>query len=200
MIAVVISCAVCSYLAGFLGGSLTTLCGCDCNNIVRVKCYQVHVLLATASYVMHDCTMLSMLITCYMLVFAATTLFSYTFDYPYSLNPLWLLCHPFGADCAKPDPEVSEEMGKNFIDLLAEELKLKEEHATEGQHRADVTLLEAKKLASQYQKEADKCSSGMDTCEEARERAEAALLQQKKLTALWAQRARQRGWRNARSY
>ncbi|XP_042449810.1 uncharacterized protein LOC122034572 [Zingiber officinale] len=103
-------------------------------------------------------------------------------------------------DCAKPDPEVSEEMDKNFIDLLAEELKLKEEHATEAQHRADVTLLEAKKLASQYQKEADKCSSGMDTCEEARERAEAALFQQKKLTALWEQRARRRGWKNARSY
>ncbi|KAG6472020.1 uncharacterized protein LOC122029514 isoform X1 [Zingiber officinale] len=103
-------------------------------------------------------------------------------------------------DCAKHDPEVSEEMDKNFRDLLAEELKLKEEQATEAQHRADVTLLEAKKMASQYQKEADKCSSGMDTCEEARERAEAALLQQKKLTAMWEQRARRRGWKNAHAY
>lgn len=106
----------------------------------------------------------------------------------------------FVADCAKHDPDVSEEMDKNFTDLLVEELKLKEEQGTEAQHRADVTLLEAKKLASQYQKEADKCSSGMDTCEEARERAEAALLQQKKLTAMWEQRARQRGWKNAHAY
>ncbi|XP_020095647.1 uncharacterized protein LOC109715175 [Ananas comosus] len=98
-------------------------------------------------------------------------------------------------DCAKRDPEVSEEMDKNFTDLLTEELKLREEEATEAEQRADVTLLEAKKLASQYQKEADKCSSGMDTCEEARERAEATLLEQKKLTALWELRARQKGWK-----
>lgn len=104
------------------------------------------------------------------------------------------------ADCAKPDPEVSEEMDKSFTDLLAEEVRLKEEEATEVQHRADVTLLEAKKLASQYQKEADKCSSGMDTCEEARERAEGTLLEQKKLTAMWEQRARQRGWKHPRAY
>ena len=107
----------------------------------------------------------------------------------------------FPADCAKRDPEVSEEMDKNFTDLLSEELKLREEEATEAHHHADATLLEAKKLASQYQKEADKCSSGMDTCEEARERAEAALLEQKRLTALWEVRARQWGWKlgNAKS-
>ncbi|XP_010942482.1 uncharacterized protein [Elaeis guineensis] len=98
-------------------------------------------------------------------------------------------------DCAKRDPEVSEEMDKNFTDLLSEELKLREEEATEAHHHADATLLEAKKLASQYQKEADKCSSGMDTCEEARERAENALLEQKRLTAMWEMRARQRGWK-----
>ncbi|CAL9092105.1 uncharacterized protein LOC135614363 isoform X1 [Musa acuminata AAA Group] len=103
-------------------------------------------------------------------------------------------------DCAKHDPEVSEEMDKNFTDLLAEELKLREEEATEAQHRADVKLLEAKKLASQYQKEADKCNSGMDTCEEAREKAEAALLEQKKQTSMWELRARQRGWKNTHAY
>ncbi|KAG1368471.1 hypothetical protein COCNU_14G009390 [Cocos nucifera] len=92
-------------------------------------------------------------------------------------------------------------MDKNFTDLLAEELKLREEEAAEAHHHADATLLEAKKLASQYQKESDKCNSGMDTCEEARERAEAAVLEQKRLTALWEMRARQRGWklRNANS-
>ena len=98
-------------------------------------------------------------------------------------------------DCAKYDPEVSEDMEKNFTDLLAEELKLREAEAAEAQRRADVTLLEAKKLASQYQKEADKCNSGMDTCEEARERAEAALLEQEKLSAVWEMRAKQKGWK-----
>ncbi|KAG8481089.1 hypothetical protein CXB51_025826 [Gossypium anomalum] len=52
----------------------------------------------------------------------------------------------------------------------------------------------AKKLASQYQKEADKCNSGMETCEEVREKAEEALSAQMKLTAMW-ERARQKGWR-----
>ncbi|MQL89446.1 hypothetical protein Taro_022028 [Colocasia esculenta] len=101
-------------------------------------------------------------------------------------------------DCAKHDPEVNEEMEKNFTDLLSEELKLRETDAVENQQRADVTLLEAKKMASQYQKEADKCNSGMETCEEARERAEAALFEQKRLTAMWEQRARQRGWKDGR--
>ncbi|KAJ6401347.1 hypothetical protein OIU84_016709 [Salix udensis] len=40
-------------------------------------------------------------------------------------------------------------------------------------------------MTSQYQKEADKCNSGMETCEEAREKAEATLAAQKKLTAMW---------------
>ncbi|KAK8359998.1 hypothetical protein V6Z12_A04G132900 [Gossypium hirsutum] len=56
-------------------------------------------------------------------------------------------------------------------------------------------LLEAKKLASQYQKEVDKCNSGMETCEEVREKAEEALSAQMKLTAMWEIRARQKGWR-----
>lgn len=99
------------------------------------------------------------------------------------------------ADCAKHDPEVSEDTEKNFAELLSEELKLREAEALESQQRADMALLEAKKMTSQYQKEADKCNSGMETCEEAREKAEAALVAQKKLTAAWEQRARQRGWK-----
>ncbi|XP_044503220.1 uncharacterized protein LOC123223860 [Mangifera indica] len=98
-------------------------------------------------------------------------------------------------DCAKHDPEVSEDTEKNFSELLTEELKLREAEAVENQRRADMALLEAKKLTSQYQKEADKCNSGMETCEEAREKAEAALEAQKKLTAMWEQRARQKGWK-----
>lgn len=98
-------------------------------------------------------------------------------------------------DCAKRDPEMSEDTERNFVELLSEELKLREAEALENQQRADVALLEAKKMTSQYQKEADKCNSGMETCEEAREKAEEALAAQKKLTALWEQRARQRGWK-----
>ncbi|KAF8414129.1 hypothetical protein HHK36_002128 [Tetracentron sinense] len=99
------------------------------------------------------------------------------------------------ADCVKHDPEASNEMEKNFTELLSEELKLQEAETLENQQRADMALLEAKKMASQYQKEADKCNSGMETCEEAREKAEAALVAQKKLTAMWELRARQRGWK-----
>lgn len=94
---------------------------------------------------------------------------------------------------------------KNFVELLSEELNLRETEALKNQQRADVALLETKKIASQYQKEADKCNSGMETCEEAREKAETALVAQKKLTVLWELRARQKGWKegvaksNARS-
>ena len=99
------------------------------------------------------------------------------------------------SDCAKHFKGVKsrasgEETEKSFTELLVEELKQREEEATQAQQEADVKLLEAKKLASQYQKEADKCSSGMDTCEEAREKSAVALVQQKKLTSLWEQRAR----------
>ncbi|XP_052177725.1 uncharacterized protein LOC127791750 [Diospyros lotus] len=88
------------------------------------------------------------------------------------------------------DPEVSEDTEKSFA-----ELKLREVEALESQQRADMALLEAKKITSQYQKEADKCNSGMETCEETREKAEAALSAQRKLTAIWEIRARQRGWK-----
>ncbi|OVA03416.1 Protein of unknown function DUF1068 [Macleaya cordata] len=97
-------------------------------------------------------------------------------------------------DCVKHDPEVSEDMQKNFTELLSKELKLQEAEALEKQQRSDMALLEAKKIASQFQKEADKCNSGMGTCEEAREKAEAALVAQKRLTEMWELRARQRGW------
>ncbi|CDP16235.1 unnamed protein product [Coffea canephora] len=99
------------------------------------------------------------------------------------------------ADCAKHDPDVSEDTEKNFVELLSEELKLRETEALENQQRADMQLLEAKKMTSQYQKEADKCNSGMETCEAAREKSEAALAAQKKLTAMWEMRARQKGWK-----
>ncbi|OAP17623.1 hypothetical protein AXX17_AT1G04460 [Arabidopsis thaliana] len=98
-------------------------------------------------------------------------------------------------DCAKHDPEVNEDTEKNYAELLTEELKLREAESLEKHKRADMGLLEAKKVTSSYQKEADKCNSGMETCEEAREKAELALVEQKKLTSRWEERARQKGWR-----
>ncbi|XP_062214427.1 uncharacterized protein LOC133915325 [Phragmites australis] len=103
-------------------------------------------------------------------------------------------------DCAKQFKEVrghasGEETEKSFTELLIEELRQREEEATQAQQQADVKLLGAKKLASQYQKEADKCSSGMDTCEETREKSAEALVEQRKLTALWEQRAQELGWK-----
>ncbi|XP_010556992.1 PREDICTED: uncharacterized protein LOC104826142 isoform X2 [Tarenaya hassleriana] len=99
------------------------------------------------------------------------------------------------ADCAKRDPEVNEDTEKNAAELLTEELKLREAESMEKQRRADMALLEAKKIMSSYQKEADKCNSGMETCEEAREKAGQALVEQKKLTAIWEMRALKRGWK-----
>ena len=100
----------------------------------------------------------------------------------------------FPLDCMKHEPGKSEEMDTY---LLSEELKLREAEAQENQRRVDRTLLEAKKRSSQYQKEADKCSMGMETCEGTREKAEATLAAQKKITAMWELRARKQGWTEA---
>ncbi|XP_009614450.1 uncharacterized protein LOC107820204 [Nicotiana tabacum] len=98
-------------------------------------------------------------------------------------------------DCMEHDLGVSEEEERNFTASLAEELKQMENETTENQRRADMALLEAKKMVSQYQKEADKCTSGMGTCEEAREKAEIALEAQRQITAMWELRARHQGWK-----
>jgi len=103
-----------------------------------------------------------------------------------------LNCH---LACAKHDPKLDGDTENNIAELLSEELNLRETEALKNQRRADMALLESKKTASQYQKEADKCNSGMETCEEAREKAEMALVAQKKLSALWELRARQKGWK-----
>lgn len=100
------------------------------------------------------------------------------------------------SDCDKVDPDLKEDLDKNALELLSEELKLQETVAEESQLHADSALLDAKKLASQYQKEAEKCNSGMETCEEAREKAQAALEAQKRLSVMWEKRAREMGWRD----
>ncbi|KAG8082569.1 hypothetical protein GUJ93_ZPchr0014g46540 [Zizania palustris] len=100
--------------------------------------------------------------------------------------------------CGKNDPEFSKEMEKQFVDLLNEELKLQQIVAEEHSHHMNATLVEAKRQATQYQLEAEKCNAATETCEEARERSEAAISKEKKLTALWEQRARQLGWQDSR--
>nr|GMD06955.1 uncharacterized protein LOC109165329 [Ipomoea batatas] len=117
-----------------------------------------------------------------------------------TLQPL--LSHPNGLnvtpfiDCMEHDPELRDGSERNVTTVLVEELELRETEVHEIQQKADQALLEAKKLTSQYQKEADKCSSGMETCEEAREKAEAALEAQRRVTAMWELRARQKGWKD----
>ncbi|RZC86872.1 hypothetical protein C5167_030221 [Papaver somniferum] len=102
-------------------------------------------------------------------------------------------------DCVKHEPNVNKDMERNFTQLLTEELRLLEIEALENEQRSDMALQEAKKKASQYQKEADKCNSGMGTCEEAREKAEADLAAQKRMTEMWELRARQRGWQEGQA-
>ena len=80
------------------------------------------------------------------------------------------------------------------MDLLTEELKLQEAVSEEHARHMNITLAEAKRVASQYQREADKCNTATETCEQAREQAEAHLIRERKMTLLWEQRARQMGW------
>lgn len=80
------------------------------------------------------------------------------------------------------------------MDLLTEELKLQGTVAEEHSRHMNITLAEAKRVASQYQKEAEKCNAATETCEQARERAEALLIKERKETSVWEQRAHQMGW------
>ncbi|CAL9233779.1 unnamed protein product [Arabidopsis halleri] len=84
--------------------------------------------------------------------------------------------------CGSDDSELKEEIEKQFVDLLTEELKLQEAVADEHSHHMNVTLAEAKRVASQYQKEAEKCNAATEICESARERAQALLLKERKIT------------------
>ncbi|XP_077217709.1 uncharacterized protein LOC143852212 [Tasmannia lanceolata] len=97
-------------------------------------------------------------------------------------------------DCGRHDPDVNEEMEKTVTDLLAEEVRLRVIVNDDNEKRAEVSILEAKKTSSRYQKESEKCNEGMVTCEEARQKAEASLRAELKLSELWEKRARARGW------
>ncbi|XP_061344869.1 uncharacterized protein LOC133290770 [Gastrolobium bilobum] len=98
------------------------------------------------------------------------------------------------SDCGSNDPDLKEEMEKQFVDLLTEELKLQESVAEAHTRHMNITLAEAKRVASQYQREGDKCITATETCEQARERAEAILIKERKITLAWERRARQMGW------
>ncbi|GJY17247.1 argonaute 2-like protein, partial [Tanacetum coccineum] len=93
--------------------------------------------------------------------------------------------------CGKDDPDLKEEMEKQFVDLLSEELKLQETVGDEHMRHMNITFGEARRVAAQYQKEAEKCNTATETCEQAREQAEALMRQEKKITSLWEKRARQ---------
>lgn len=102
------------------------------------------------------------------------------------------------ADCAKDDPELNEEITKDIMTLTLEELELHKAVANETLEHTNALVLDARIASSHYQKEAEKCNVGVETCEEARERAESQLIEERRLSALWEERARDLGWRNNR--
>lgn len=91
---------------------------------------------------------------------------------------------------------MNEEMKKDIATLLAEEISL-HKNVTDGVlGRTKALILSAKKASAHYQREAEKCSIGIDTCEGGREKAEAALIEECKLSALWETRAIELGWKD----
>lgn len=89
---------------------------------------------------------------------------------------------------------MNEEMTKDIITLLTEEISLHKSVSKDNLAHTKALIMDARKTSSQYQKEAEKCNTGMETCEEAREKAEAAISEERKLSALWEKRARDNGW------
>ncbi|XP_059635472.1 uncharacterized protein LOC132277651 [Cornus florida] len=96
--------------------------------------------------------------------------------------------------CGRDDPDMKEEVEKQFVDLLTEEMKLQETVGQERTYHMNITFGEARRVASQYQREAEKCNVATETCEQARERAEALMIKERKVTSSWERRARQLGW------
>ncbi|GMI81453.1 hypothetical protein like AT2G24290 [Hibiscus trionum] len=72
-------------------------------------------------------------------------------------------------DCGSNDPDLKQEMEKQFVDLLTEELKLQEAVAEEHDRHMNITFGEAK-------------------------RAKALLIKERKVTRTWEHRAREMGW------
>lgn len=104
------------------------------------------------------------------------------------------------AGCGKHEPEMKVEMEKDIIALMSEELSLQKTVANETLQRSDALLTSARRVSSHYQKEAEKCTAGMETCEEAREKAEAQLAEELRASEVWERRARELGWKDRRLY
>ncbi|KAL4369760.1 hypothetical protein GQ457_05G016450 [Hibiscus cannabinus] len=98
------------------------------------------------------------------------------------------------AGCGENEPDLSEELEKDTVALLSEEIALQKIVNNDTTERTLALTMDARRASSQYQKEAEKCIAGVETCEEGRERAEAQLREELKQTALWEKRARQLGW------
>ncbi|KAL6952231.1 hypothetical protein U1Q18_047351 [Sarracenia purpurea var. burkii] len=101
-------------------------------------------------------------------------------------------------DCGKNDPDMNEEMEKDPVAILSEEISLHKNVTDDNLKRTNASIMEVKKTSAHYQKEAEKCNAGVETCEEARENAEAALTKEHKLSVLWEIRARELGWKDER--
>ncbi|KAL3538001.1 hypothetical protein ACH5RR_001367 [Cinchona calisaya] len=98
--------------------------------------------------------------------------------------------------CISKDPEMNEEMKKDIVALLSEEISLQKNVTHDSLEHTQELIMDTKRTSSHYQKEAQKCYASVDTCEDARERAEAALTEERKFTALWEQRACDFGWKD----
>ncbi|CAN0914332.1 hypothetical protein LINGRAHAP2_LOCUS28500 [Linum grandiflorum] len=98
------------------------------------------------------------------------------------------------ADCGTNDPEIKQEVEKDRLALLSEEIVLQKLVANETLQRTKTLTTESGLVYSHYKREAEKCISQVETCEEARERAEAELREELKITASWEQRALELGW------
>ncbi|KAK3200355.1 hypothetical protein Dsin_023770 [Dipteronia sinensis] len=105
-------------------------------------------------------------------------------------------------DCGKNDPDLNEEMEKDIVSLLSEEITLQKMVANDSLEHTNELIMSARKSSSQYQREAEKCNTGIETCEAARERAEEELVVECRLAELWEKRAREQGWKedDRRSY
>ncbi|KAL2345729.1 hypothetical protein Fmac_007014 [Flemingia macrophylla] len=110
----------------------------------------------------------------------------------YLLDPLGLVNGSISS-CGEHDPVLSEEMNKSLLTMLSEELNLQNIVVNETLEHTKRLIMNARKTFSHYQREAEKCNIGMETCEEARERAEAELIEERRLTKLWENRAHEFG-------
>lgn len=102
------------------------------------------------------------------------------------------------AGCGKNDLDVNEELEKDIIALLSEEIALQKIVSNDTLEHTWALTVNTKRASSHYQKEAEKCNAGVETCEEGREMAEAELREELKLTALWEKRACELGWKDTK--